>query len=58
MFLIFIYLEGINLILQSLQILLGDALAGDLSLDLVQPLVEVIDILRRLTEFLLHRFLK
>ena len=58
MFLIFIYLEGIDLILQSLQILLGDALAGDLSLDLVQPLVEVIDILRRLTEFLLHRFLK
>lgn len=57
MFLIFIYLEGIDLILQSLQILLGDALAGDLSLDLVQPLVEVIDILRRLTEFLLHRFL-
>ena len=58
MFLIFIYLEGIDLILQSLQILLGDALAGDLSLNLVQPLVEVIDILRRLTEFLLHRFLK
>ena len=57
MFLISIYLEGIDLILQSLQILLGDALAGDLSLDLVQPLVEVIDILRRLTEFLLHRFL-
>ena len=57
MFSIFNYLEGIDLILQSLQILLGDALAGDLSLDLVQPLVEVIDILRRLTEFLLHRFL-
>ena len=57
MFLIFIYLEGIDLILQSVNILLGDALAGDLSLDLVQPLVEVIDILRRLTEFLLHRFL-
>ena len=57
MFLILIYLEGIDLILQSLQILLGDALAGDLSLDLVQPLVEVIDILRSLAEFLLHRFL-
>ena len=57
MFSIFNYLEGIDLILQSLQILLGDALAGDLSLHLVQPLVQVIDILRRLTEFLLHRFL-
>ena len=57
MFSIFKYLEGIDLILQSLQILLGDALAGDLSLDLVQPFVQVIDILRRLTEFLLHRFL-
>ena len=57
MFLIFVYLEGIDLILQSLQILLGDALAGDLSLHLIQPLVQVIDILRRLTEFLLHRFL-
>ena len=57
MFLIFIYLEGIDLILQSLQILLGAALAGDLSLNLVQPLVEFTDILRRLTEFLLHRFL-
>ena len=51
------YLEGIDLILQGINILLGDALAGDLSLDLVQPLVEVIDILRRLAEFLLHRFL-
>lgn len=51
------YLEGIDLILQSINILLGDALAGDLSLDLIQPLVEVIDILRRLAEFLLHRFL-
>ena len=49
--------ESIDLVLESVNVLLRHILTGDLPLNLVQPLVEVINVLRGLSELLLDGFL-
>ena len=49
--------ESIDLVLESINILLRNILTGNLSLNLVQPLVKVINVLRSLSELLLDSFL-
>ena len=51
------YLKAIDLILQTINILLRYVLAGNFSLNFVEPLVEIINVLRSLFELLLDSFL-
>ena len=50
-------LEGVDLCPELVSVLPGDLLAGNLSLHLVQPAVERVQVLPSLTELLLHRLL-
>ena len=52
------YLKCIDLVPELVWVLPGHLLAGDLSLHLLQPLVEALEVLRGLPVFLLHRLLK
>ena len=50
-------LEGVDLCPELVSVLPGDLLAGNLSLHLVQPAVERVQVLPGLPELLLHRLL-
>ena len=51
------YLECVDLILESVDILNGDLLTCDLAFNLLEPFVQLVQVLVGLPELLLHRLL-
>ena len=51
------YLHRLDLVVETIILLAEDILAGDLALNLVQPLVQVVQVLSGLAELLLHGLL-
>ena len=52
------HLQGFDLVLEAVDVLLWDLLAGDLALDPLEPAVQVVEVLASLAELLLHGLLK
>ena len=52
------YLQGFDLVLEAVDVLLRDLLAGDLPLDPLEPAVQIVEVLPGLAELLLHGLLK
>ena len=56
--LISIYLESIDLVFEAINIFIWHLLTGNVPLDMVQPFVEIIQILAGLSELFLYCLLK
>ena len=52
------HLQGFDLVLEAVDVLLRDLLAGDLPLDPLEPAVQIVEVLPGLAELLLHGLLK
>ena len=52
------HLQGFDLVLEAIDVLLRDLLAGDLALDPLEPAVQIVEVLPGLAELLLHGLLK
>ena len=52
------YLESIDLVFEAINIFIWDLLTGNVSLNTVQPLVKIIQVLASLSELFLHCLLK
>ena len=52
------HLQGFDLVLEAVDVLLRDLLAGDLALDPLEPAVQIVQVLPGLAELLLHGLLK